>query len=90
MTSNLNNYISSSAHIFGIAVVNGATHAPSKPRTVILEAAFWNGDSPVLGLFRFFNEAPGIAFAHNERYLIYSTVSLLPLSYVLFPVLKIV
>ena len=45
------NYLPSSAHIFGIAVVHSATIPPDKPRTVFLEASFWNGQDPILGLF---------------------------------------
>jgi len=69
------NYLPSSTHIFGIAVVNDATSVPERPRTVLLKAAFWTGGEPMLGLFRYFNTAPGISFERNQRFFIHSTVS---------------
>jgi len=69
------NFLPSSAHIFGIAVVNGAASVPDKPRTVLIEAAFWNGQEPVLGLFRYYNAGPAIVFEHNQKCYIHSTVS---------------
>ena len=51
LNPNKTNYLPSSAHIFGIAVVCGAAIPPDKLQTVFLEAGFWNGQDPVLGLF---------------------------------------
>jgi len=68
-------YLASSAHIFGVAIVTGVSSLPDKPRTLLIEAAFWNGGVPILGLFRYFNGVPGIAFQEQEKYFIHSTVS---------------
>jgi hypothetical protein len=70
------NYLPSTAHIFGIGVLQVAITPPDKPRTVFLEAGFWTGQEPVLGLFRYYNDA-GIVFERNQKYIIYSTVSFL-------------
>jgi len=70
------NYLPSSAHVFGIAVMNGAVGAlPDKPRTIFLEAGFWTGAQlPILGLFRYYNNTK-ITFVRGEKYFIHSTVS---------------
>lgn len=67
-------YLPSSAHIYGIAVIVGVTTAAEKPRTVFLEAGFWNGDNTILGLFRYFNEN-ALAFQPKQKCFIHSTVS---------------
>jgi hypothetical protein len=74
MAPNVGNPLPSSAHIFGIALVSSAAAIPDKPRTVLIEALFWNGHNPILGLFRYYN-GPGITFEAEERYFIHSTVS---------------
>ena len=48
---NKTSYLPSSAHISGIAVINNAVTLADKPYTVFLEASFWNGQEPILGLF---------------------------------------
>ena len=68
-------FLPSSAHICGIVLVQGATSIPEKPRSVLLEAAFYNGDEPVLGLFRYYNK-DGIPFEPNQRCFVHSSVSL--------------
>ena len=72
---NKGGYLPSSAHIFGIAIVTSAVSVPDKPRTVLLEVGFWNGQNPVLGLFRYYNAPPGIPFEHGQKCFIHSTVS---------------
>jgi len=71
-----NDFLSSSAHIFGIAQLSSVVSVPDKPWTVILEAGFWNGENPVLGIFRYHNgSTPPINFQPGESYFIHSTVS---------------
>jgi len=71
-----NDFLSSSAHIFGIAQLSGIVSVPDKPRTVILEAGFWNRENPVLGIFQYYNSSPPpINFQPGESYFIHSPVS---------------
>ena len=63
-----------SAHICGVALLNGVSSVQGKPRTILLEATFWNGQEPILGLFRYFNGSPGIEFEVGEKYFICSSV----------------
>ena len=58
---------------------------PEKPRSVLLEAAFWSGQGSVLGIFRYYNK-DGFNFERKQRYFIHSTVSLPAHS--LFPTLN--
>lgn len=67
-------FLPSSAHIYGIVVVQGVSPIPKKPRSVLLEAAFWTGQLPVLGVFRYYN-GDGIVFKQHQRYFIQSSVS---------------
>lgn len=74
MSTGKSSQLPASAHICGIAIVNGFSSVEGKPLTVLLEAAFWNEQEPILGLFRYFNGSPGITFESKERYFICATV----------------
>ena len=65
----------SSAHIYGIAIIDGVAAIPEKPRSLLLEAAFWNGDEPLLGLFRYYN-ANNTSFEPKQRYFVCASVGL--------------
>lgn len=78
-----NDYLPSSAHIFGIGIVIDVSSIPDKPRTVLISAAFYTGEGPVLGLFRYYNGIPGIAFEPHEKYFIHSTVCFFHTAYLL-------
>jgi hypothetical protein len=73
MATGKTSYSPASAHICGIALLHGVSSVPGKPHTVLLEAAFWNGQEPILGLFRYYNGA-GIVFEAKEKYFICSSV----------------
>ena len=74
MATGKSSYPPASAHICGIAILNGVSSVQAKPRTVLLEVVFWTGKEPIIGLFQYFNGMPEIVFQPGERYHICATV----------------